>query len=316
MRNTPAALIVSAVILVVAHGPGIGLQGRQTYLFAGPPRCDAAGNLFFIPGQIREGDVQRLNEIVRISADGKRTITDVTTLMGAKMADLSTNGITTDPSGRLYVLTRLGTGESSRQQILSISDSLDPITVDPAAIAVDQIAAFASGDLLLVGDAPLTGKLRMVVQPSDRGRLREVALPGSISESRSEEAGVERSRILMASSATGMDEIFVVRSRSTRGYTIASSGQVTGEFAVPPPPLPDVSLVDIRVSGQRLAAIFRQDGRGGNWVVAYDFLTGTNARTYGPVPNLITCYWSSPRDRFTLLSTLKGEWKLVAAEAL
>jgi hypothetical protein len=243
---------------------------------------------------------------VRIAADGKTT----TEFSLTSVPDLADSQVTTtalDLAGAPYVLAA---GEG-RQYIVSFTKGgkyRSKLEI-PAEMLVGSFAVFKSGEFLLAG-RNLEGPMRpRVAILSGGGSLQDVTLPAdpAVGKGLSVES---RMRLLDSACAEPAPDGHVYLVRPTpKGpvYAVSPSAGVVGGFALVPP-RPEARLLAIKVSGDRLAAVYEaapasDEESSVHWIAVHDLSTGEHLAAYGPVTRIVLCYrYGQGRDSFTLLS--------------
>jgi hypothetical protein len=309
----PTALTISSAV---------PFDGLGVTLFAGPFRCDADGNVFFVPYRMAaKGEAGTRDTVVRVSGDGKKTtsfgVAAALGVMGAE--DSHINATALDAGGNLYVLADVLTPDGSRQMIVSFDNKgqyKTKLELDSKELLVGQLAVFASGEFLLSGRRP-NGEARLVVMSPSGGSLDGVSLPPSDDEATGP-AAVIRS-ISWAEPAADGRVYFCQSATGKRVYGVLACGQVDKTMKLVPPRR-DAQLVELRVSGKRLAALYEETRPNQastlRWIVVHDLLSGEAAASYGPVRNLLMCFQSSDgSDSFTLFDAQGGQRQLLRAAA-
>src|SRR5262249_11858048 len=100
-------------------------------------------------------------------------------------------------------------------------------------------------------------------------------------------------------------------------YAITPSAEIVGTIDLASPQ-PGASLIDVKTSGCRLAAIYttRNERSSLRWISVYDLTTHKRVAEYGPVQDTVMCYRSeASQDRFSLLSVKDGRTTVLNASA-
>ncbi len=289
-------------------------------LISGPCRCDAAGNIFFVPvAHQGSGGVATPDTVVEISGTGRKStrfsLGSVEHLSGARIVTTALDG-----GGDLYVLARSQSEKGAKQSVVSFDSQgkyRSKIDVDIEEIVVDNFAAFGAGAFLLAGERPHSpGGARRAVLAAD-GTLRDVWLPES---GANRENTVDTGEMFTSFAEVGPDgRIYFARNTDKSDvYSISSSGEIDKLFDLVPPRR-NARLTAIKISRNRLAAIYQIDvpetGTSSREVSIHDLSTGETLASYGPIPNLVMCYQSTEAlpDRFTLFSIKNWRMQLLTA---
>jgi hypothetical protein len=230
-------------------------------------------------------------------------------------------GTALDAKGRFYVLTNAGRQGAERELIVSFDNEgnhQESVVLEPAKIRVDAFAVFVTGDILLVGDRPGRTGPGVAIRPADGGLLREVWLSDGV------DAGLFSAA---ASGATihaesSWDGRVYLAGNTGRVYAVSASGDVDARVELGRAPVTGARLVGIRLSGQRLAAIYAEQRPGPMassvyWATVHDTMTGEPVASYGPMAHAVACYRAttgSP-DQFTLYTRLEGRLRLLHAQS-
>jgi hypothetical protein len=287
-------------------------QGFQ--LFRGGFRCNASGNVFFVPA------LRGLNKppaaIVRASINGGSAAKwSLSSTLRIPDADIRVAGIAADSGGRVYALLDTRDRDGARQVIASFDDQgslKSQVDLSAEEIIADRFAIFDSGDFLLLGHQKASPEPRLAVMASQGGALRDVVNPagtGAVSGSaRSQWLTMKKLNFLEPAN----DGNVYFAPEDGPAYAISPSAEVIGKVNLASPQ-PGASLFDLKISGRRLAALYNiEDQRPMlRWISVYDLNTRNRVATYGPVRDIVMCYRADGSyDHFSLLS-VKGGRKMV-----
>jgi hypothetical protein len=301
---------------IVGETP-FGLHGFQ--LVRDGRRCDADGNVFFIP--------YNTTEVVRVPADGSPAhIIDLSAELGrATSRGLSLEAMALDRQGRLHVAVF---ERREGLQHIAIFDRggtlVDKVPLDFREIVAHQFAVFGSGAYLLVGTTPRSDRPRAVIANSSGRVQKAVAGPvvpvpiGSAADvggwpEASDAVGGGGSKAFMTSTADGRI-LFALQGGPVSRVSADGKVDLRIELAGPPAGV----LRDLKVSGPRVAAIYEVHGERPSrwWVDVYDIESGVQRARYGPVREGVLCYrWDGGLDRFDLLGGRDGKSVVLHAMA-
>lgn len=301
---------------ITAGGLGGGLHG--------PLLCDSDGNLALVPAVLdARSRPMASDRVVRVAADGR----SATTISRASIpgldsrAELSLEAVAFDAAGALHVLVK-GPADQFLASFASDGRYRSRTDVDYRHFAASSFAVFASGEFLVSGRSPETPTRGRLAVLGASGGLFDVVLPEAAPTAKPSRLTQLAYFDLAADEPAADGNVYYARP-APEGfvYAISPAGDIMSRFAIPSP-RPKAGLAAIKVSGSRLAAIYREPGVEGegmtSWVGVHDLASGSRLAAYGPVHNLILCYRSGGGvpDSFTLLGMSgAGQLQLIEASA-
>jgi hypothetical protein len=316
--------VVATPLRITSERPFCALGYR---LFVSGFQCDTDGNVFFLPGLA--GDVGYPAEIVRVPSDGASTSrVDIPSVLGVSDAkDVAILSMAVDPQGGLHVLASgpraRDTASGGGQRILSFGSDgqlLSDVALNASELVADSLAAFDSGEFLLIGREGGAPKPRVAVLPRGGQPLRDVLpqsrrdMPRPRDNPKSLTTGHDDAPLLAVANSDGC---IYMTSQAGTVQVVSSAGRVIREIRVASSQR-DGRLMELKVSGQRLAAVYSVPlgARSVRWIEVYSVESGEHVASYGPVTHLVMCYRpEGARDRFTLLAGKRGRSYQLEASA-
>jgi hypothetical protein len=308
----PQALPVEMKALETTDEASFDTQGFQ--VFRGGFRCDASGNVFFVP--VLRGVNKPPAAIVRASTNGGVAAKwSLSSTLRIPDADIHVAGIAADSGGRVYALLDTRSRDGARQVIASLDDQgnlRSQVDLSADEIIADRFAVFDSGDFLLLGHQKASPEPRLAVMASEGGVLRDVVSPPGTGAT----SGSARSQWLKMNKLSFLepasDGNVYFAPEDGPAYAISPSAEVVGTVNLASPQT-GASLFDLKISGRRLAALYNIEDKQPmlRWISVYDLSTRNHVATYGPVRDIVMCYRADASyDRFSLLG-VKGGRKMV-----
>jgi hypothetical protein len=300
----------------------VTVVGETTWLFAGPIRCDAESNVFFVPGN-RDGTEP--DAAVKVSADGKKS-TRFSVRSMPELRDVSDGvvyAMAVGYAGELYLVV----GNADGQSIVTLdSEGRYRSRTWLGRVGVSAFAPFKSGEFLLWGRwSAEGGPSRLSILPAGGGERKEISLDRSSTSSPARTTKSDHGVTDIGLVEPGQDgNVYMARvseQGTVRVFAIAASGDVVQRIDLTPPRR-RATLVSMKLSANRLAAFFvvgTPSTLGANpprWISVYD-LSGETIATYSSVPGGLVCYSSGGGipDAF-LFHGSDGKWmQLVHASA-
>jgi hypothetical protein len=216
------------------------------------------------------------------------------------------------PTAALLAAVRPVTAPGGSQLILSFDEGgalRSRAELDPAEMHAHRFAVLDSGELLLLGSQSVVASARLALMPATGGTLRDVSPPREGRSSRVADASswLSVGTLSFLEPLPNGDALLVQEGRPV--YRITATGESVVAFGLGAPPREGTVLVDVKVSDQRLAAIYSlNDGKGtGRWMTVHDISSGLPVATYGPVEHTVMCFrHEGSEDRFKLLGAKDG----------
>jgi hypothetical protein len=172
------------------------------------------------------------------------------------------------------------------------------IAIDLDQMIVQRIAVFGSGEFLLDGVRPSSGR-RQVVMPAIGGALQDVV---AVADTTSAESGPPPP-ISDRFARGGDGRIYFVPDDSSSVHAVTPAGTSEEVFRLSDVPRP-WRIFDLKAAGNRLAVTYLE-GTGADharyWVAIHDARFGERLALYGPSPGAPLCYeFSGEQDRLTV----------------
>jgi hypothetical protein len=174
------------------------------------------------------------------------------------------------------------------------------VHIDSSEIVVSRFGVFATGEFLMLGGQGTAIEPRLAIMNSGGGRLLDVPPPSGLGFGVPHASWPGSEKLtLLEPAANGL--VYLVSEDGT-AYGIASTGEISGAIQLTRP-REGAGLSEIKISGDRLAAIYTVHGdKTLWWISVYELSTGKPVAAYGPVENIVMCYRAEAgRDQFTLL---------------
>lgn len=296
-------------------------KSEMSHMFVNPQRCDQEGNIYF---QI---DLEPTSGVRKLSPKGQR-LANFTASSTMDFQVWHALRFAIAPDGTLYQLADQSNGPE--RLVLTFDKGgnyKSAVKLEPAPgfqyLSTTQIAAFASGELLISGEKynlrpprlklPFTGifdsngTFRKEVTLSDDDELSKMIASGDPRVIGEHET--HRAIDLSQAEGSGDGNVYLMRWMSPAIiYAISPAGEVIRRFTVDPGS-PDYVPDNMQIAGERLAILFRDDQGHRNVLKVVD-LEGHEMATYN-VPNgqngypefgAFACYSINP-ERFTFMSS-------------